>query len=368
MRKRRKKANAAATKGTCLSSRANLTQQVRQVLDNEQKAQDNPFAEMMTNYHLTLYPSDRVPPFFITLDALIPHLKQAREAHQLHKLIEGYISELASRLSNPFFTVKEIYAVAGARNDALSINPHREILWEVFGTEGRIEEDLRKLERDGKPNRLKVACVLDPEIDQKLFEKFTRARQGSDIIWIRTSDLMIVRRFSETVQMLERKLAHLTPGCWPDQLEIKRCKLAPGHKHWSEVPDIPFCYFGLNGHESSAPLEDPAFLVDILNTGSQEALIEAAYINVRFRQTKFHGFPGDEVLRPSCTIELPLNDGEEGYRRTDLEEPVIVQPGRYRRLRLLLRDAGYAWRGEVEIGFIYGERKILPCPTLSLLL
>lgn len=359
----KRKTSPAKTRVT----RENLTSQVREVLDNEQKTHDNPFAEMLSHYNHTLYPNDLVPPFFKTVRDIIPHLKKARESRVLHKLLEGYIAELASRLSNPFFTVKEIYAVPGARNDALSVNPHREILWEVFGTESRVEEDLRKLERDGKQNRLKVAVVLDPEIDHRLFERFTRARQGSDILWIRISDLMLVRRFSETVQMFERKLAYLPPG-WPDQLELKCFKLAPGHKHWTNVPDVPFCYFGLKDHESSATLEDPAFLVDILNTGSQEARIDAAYINVRFRQTKLHGFPGDEILRPACTIELPLNDGMEGYRRVDLDDPVLVQPGKYRRLRLLLRDAGYAWRGEVEMGLIYGNRKILPCPTLSLLL
>ncbi len=330
------------------------------------------FDEGLPEYHATQYPWSRgVPVLFESEMDAKRHLLAARTGHQLHALLATFVKELASRLSNRFATVTEIYAVKGARNDALSCAGGREILWEFFGTRSRVEEDLRKLERDDEPNRLKVAVVLDREVDEALFDKFMRAFQGSRpsrVQYITAFDLVASSRFERTVQRFQHLVDAFDHQDWPDQLELVELDLAPGLRRWERVESIPFGFAGLRGHRPFQRLQDPVFVVDILNKGSREARIAEAFINVRFRQTKLHGLAEGRLLVPACEVELPLDAGDEGYRRVRLPTPVLVPPGRHTRLRVRLKDAGYAWRGEVEVGFVYGRGRRLVLPALSLLL
>jgi hypothetical protein len=311
------------------------------------------------------YPT-RVPRLFQSMSELAPILSRTRRQHRLHSVAQAYIAEVASRLSSQMVTVREIHAVAGARNDGLSVGPWEGILWEVFATPDRIDEDLRKLERDESPRRLKVAIVLDAEVDSDLFEKFIRKLQGSSVsTWLRLSDLMLEGRFAHTVRQLNHKLDELLPNDWPDQLRLVAFDLAEGHSLWCHAQNLPFGYNGLSGHLFGGPLEDPTFFLDVQNIGQREARIGTAYVNVRFKQLKLHGIADGKLLSPACTIALPLNNGEPGYREVALPAPVLVPPGRHARMLIRLENAGYSWRGEVEVGLRYGPQKVLRAPAIS---
>lgn len=314
-----------------------------------------------------VYPTG-VPFLFESLDVLTPVLGKARRGNRLHDVVQAYIAEVASRLTGTMATVKEIHAVAGARNDALSVEPLREILWEVFGTEDRVEADLRKLERDAQPNRLKVAVVLDPEVDSRLFEKFTRARQGSSVTWLRVSDLLLADRFQNTVMTMDRALDGLSVGRWADQLALVSFGLAPGLTRWTQQEDLVLSYWGLANHAVGVPMEDPVLHITVQNVGTREARISSAYVNVRFRHTVLHGLPNDQRLKPAAEVSLPLNNGEEGYRTQELVEPVVVKPGEHALIQVRLNDAGSSWSGMIELGLRYGERKVVQVPALGIML
>jgi hypothetical protein len=312
------------------------------------------------------YPAG-VPRLFASMDDVAAPLLRARGRNALHAIVEEYIALLASRLANPLNTVKEIFAVVGARNDALSVAPDHGILFEVFGTASRVEEDLRKLERDTTTTLLKVAVVLDHELDSKLFDKFTRRLRGSPVqTWLRVGDLLLEERFRKTAQIIDRAVERLLYADAPDQLRVVDFDLYGDHQQWERVPDIPFGYDGLGESNLFGDLEDPVFFVDIQNTGTREARIYEAFIYVRFRHTKLHGIPGENVLKPACMIALPLNDGEQGYRSIRLDEPILVPAGKHVRVLVRLDNAGFAWRGEVDVGMRYGAGKSLHVPALSI--
>lgn len=333
---------------------------------------DERLAETLTikpaefSFPFRFYPAG-VPRLFSSVTDLVEPLRRARKRHVLHSVIEAYIGSLSSRLSSPLVTVAEIHAVAGARNDSLSVAPDREILWEVFGTASRVEEDLRKLERDEEPRRLKVAVVLDNEIDSALFQRFTRAVQGSSVrTWLQVSDLMVADRLDATARRIDQALDALMRTDSPDQLQLVEFDLYGEHRQWHRVPEIPFAYSGLGGDEFHEHLEDPVFLVDVQNIGTREARIHAAFINVRFRQIDPHGIASENVLKPACTIVLPLNEGQEGYREVKLQDPVLVPAGKHVRLLVRLDEAGFTWKGEVDIGFRYGMNRVLHVPAVSI--
>lgn len=314
-----------------------------------------------------IYPTG-VPHLFRSIDDLVPLLLRTRSSGLLHPVAQAYLSEVASRLSNQMATVKEIYAVSGARNDALSTEPTREILWEIFGTRDRVEADLRKLERDTLPNRLKVAIILDEEVDRPLFETFTRARQGTNTTWLRVGDLLLADRFQNTLRTLDRALDRLSVGQWEDQLALVSFGLAPDLRHWKQLEDVVLSYWGLADNTPMPTLEDPVFQIDVQNLGTRQARIDEVYVNVRYRQEKLHGVSGDQTLRPAATVSVPLDGGQEGYRSRKIDNPVLVDPGTHARIEVRLEDAGYCWAGEIELGLRYGDRKVLSLPALGIIL
>jgi hypothetical protein len=190
--------------------------------------------------------------------------------------------------------------------------------------------------------------------------------QGSSIkYWFSATDLMVQGKFEATLRLIDKAIANLEP-MWPDQLELLEFGLGPGHRYWEPIREVPFG-FGLRGHGPFEPLEDPTFVVDVRNIGHHEARLDAAFANVRFRQAKLHGLAGDECLQHSALVVIPIENGTEGHHAVPIEPPVLIAPGTIRRILVWLGDAGFAWRGEVEVGLRYGTRRILSLPALSIL-
>lgn len=318
--------------------------------------------------HKGQYPAG-VSRLFDSMDELVPMLLRLRRLSRLHPVVEAYIAEVATRSSTPLETVSEVYAVTGARNDAMSVARGRSILWEVFGTASSIEGDLRKLERNTEANVLKAAVVLDPEVDRDLFERFFRASQGSSVTTVfRVGDLMLRDRFFDTVRSLDAALLRMPAAVLPDELEIVDVGLYGTHHQWKSAEGVPFGFSLTAG--GFTPLEDPAFFLDVQNVGTREARIAAVFRKVVVRQDVMHGIPGDDVLRPSADIELPLNSGHPPYVEKTLDDPVLVPPGKHRRLVIRLQNAGYSWCGEVQLGLVYGPRdpRHIVASSLSLFL
>jgi hypothetical protein len=313
------------------------------------------------------YYLSQLPRFFSDMATLREEVLKQRAARRMHELVENSIAFIADRLS--LSTVPEIYAVSGVRNDALSTHPGKEILWEVFGTLGRVDEDLRKLEGDHEPKRLKVAVVLDQEIDESLFKKFTRKRQtsGDRIKWLRVGDLMLTERVPQTMRLVQGWLDELRPR-WDDELELVDFGLYGEHQHWYRVDWLPLAFAGLRGWQPTQPLEEPTFYVDVQNIGTREARISIAYVNLRFRQEDLHGPPGEQVLRAAAQVRVPLEGGQEGYREAELPDPVLVKPGEHARILIGLNDPGFAWCGELEIGLRYGPERRVVTPAVSIFL
>jgi hypothetical protein len=71
---------------------------------------------------------------------------------------------------------------------------------------------------------------------------------------------------------------------------------------------------------------------------------------------------------PVVTIDVPINNGEEGCHEVKLDAPILISAGRHVRVQVRLEDAGWCWRGVIGIGLRYGPGKVLQVPDLTVLL
>jgi len=310
------------------------------------------------------YNADLPARLFKTKEEAVACLKSKRR--EFHKITTRYVKNALRRLPIDFVHIEEIYAVAGARADGLSIAPKIELCWEFFGTVGRVEEDLRKLERDSSATP--IAVVLDHEVAPKLFERFQRSLRGSSVKhWFRATDFMTVASHDDTVARLTEIVASaLGQSARVPAVKCLALSLASGLQCWEEVEDAAYTFHGLR-ETPNWDLEDPVFNVDLRNETDLEEVITGTFINVRYRQIVLHGLPGDRLV-PAASISLPLNNGEIGYRVVHINPPLRLPPGHYCRLEVLLREAGFGWRGDIDIGFILGSGQRVLAPTLTILL
>jgi hypothetical protein len=317
-------------------------------------------------YALGRHPAG-VPSLFTDRSELFRTLRELHAKGRIHAMVDAYLNEITWRLTTRSTTVHLVRVNSAAQENATSAALESEILWEICDGTSPIDDALWRLERDSQPHRLKIAIALDPEVDVKLYETFRRKAQMSSInVQLRASDLMLAERFRQTVARIARELDRLPGRDSSDRLELVELGLERDQPCWGPVPDIPYGYSGLKGPGSE--IADPVFFLDLLNAGTREARIYAAYIDVRLRHDKPHGIPEPRLLRPITTVDLPLNDGMQEYTEVPLREPVLVPPGSHVRIQIRLVDAGYAWRGVVNLGLLYGEERCLRVPALSILL
>jgi hypothetical protein len=87
--------------------------------------------------------------------------------------VETRLIELCKEWLPHLHPVKEIQGLAGGRNDLLLFEFNaRKILFEVFGTASQVSRDLRIL--DNTKADVKIAIVIDREVDPSVFKKFLR--------------------------------------------------------------------------------------------------------------------------------------------------------------------------------------------------
>ncbi len=129
-----------------------------------------------------------------------------RKAKKLHTEVENRLSSLISQISIDYIPVKEPVGLAGGRNDLLLFEfSGRKVLFEVFATRGQVSRDLRILDKT-KAN-IKIAVIIDREIDPKVFDAFVKENPEDNYPYIFISEV-----FEETPKMISLKLRQLIFG------------------------------------------------------------------------------------------------------------------------------------------------------------
>jgi hypothetical protein len=294
------------------------------------------------------------PALFGDTNVLMGLLTRLRDEHLLKALVEAYANEIAARLR---------------QTEDVKATPHRPpVVWQLLSSLPEIETGLRELERNTDMNAIKVAIVLDENVDRDVFNAFTRRIQGSSVkTWFQISELMLASRFSITLAKIQRLVDVLVGAPSPDQLELVEFGLVPNHPTWNEFPEIPYAFTG-GPDQITGELVDPVFYLDVRNVGHLEARVDRVYATIRHRQIAPHGFAEGSRLLPVVTIDVPIHNGEEGCHEVKLDAPILISAGRHVRVQVRLEDAGWCWRGVIGIGLRYGPGKVLQVPDLTVLL
>lgn len=115
----------------------------------------------------------RVPKDAADSQTYVRQIKALRKAKTFHTFVEERLSKICMSLFPDFHPIKEIQGLAGGRNDLLLFEfSGRKVLIEIFGTASQVSRDLRIL--DNTKADVKIAVLVDREVDPKVFERFLR--------------------------------------------------------------------------------------------------------------------------------------------------------------------------------------------------
>lgn len=102
-------------------------------------------------------------------------VKTAKGQRRLHKLVEGRLSWLLSRLYPESCPVEEVSGVPGGRNDLIQFFSNgRRFVFELFFSPSQVPQNLRLLEQSVAD--VKIAVLLDRQIDPRLATEYFRKK------------------------------------------------------------------------------------------------------------------------------------------------------------------------------------------------
>jgi hypothetical protein len=101
---------------------------------------------------------------------LIKQIKELRKTNHLHTWVEKRLIQIMQVIAKDYHPIPEPQGLAGGRNDLMLFEfSGRKILFEVLATASQVSRDLRILDKTKAD--IKIAVIIDKEIDTKVFEK-----------------------------------------------------------------------------------------------------------------------------------------------------------------------------------------------------
>lgn len=100
-------------------------------------------------------------------------VKSLRREKKLHSVLLEKLKNILVKYFPEYIPISEIQGLAGGRNDLLCFKYNRQkILFEIFATASQVSRDLRLLDKTDAD--IKIAIIIDKEIDNKVIDKFLR--------------------------------------------------------------------------------------------------------------------------------------------------------------------------------------------------
>lgn len=111
-----------------------------------------------------------------------------RRRNCLHSYVEACLIEMCKALFPEFHPLKEVQGLAGGRNDLMLYQFNgQKILFEIFGTASQVSRDLRILDRTQAD--VKIAVVIDKDVDPKVFDRFLRENPETNYPFIFVAEI-----------------------------------------------------------------------------------------------------------------------------------------------------------------------------------
>jgi len=128
-------------------------------------------------------------------------IKNLRKKKLLHSVVLRELSKIINRYFPKYEPITEIQGLAGGRNDLIAFKYNtRKILFEVFATASQVSRDLRIL--DNTIADIKIAIIIDKEIDDKILEKFLRENPESNYPYLFISQILDKTKIVNTINSL----------------------------------------------------------------------------------------------------------------------------------------------------------------------
>ncbi len=130
------------------------------------------------------------------------YIKRLRAAKELHRVVQDQVAALMKAASADFLSIREVYGLAGGRNDLLSFDySGKKVVVEIFASVGQVSRDLRIL--DNTKANVKIAVIIDREVDAKVFDKFIRENPENNYSFLFIGEFLQKERHAETVLKLQ---------------------------------------------------------------------------------------------------------------------------------------------------------------------
>jgi hypothetical protein len=116
-------------------------------------------------------------------------MKRLRKDKLFHSYVQAQLTELCRQWFPQLHPIKEIQGLAGGRNDLILFEfDGRKILMEIFGTASQVSRDLRILDKTRAD--VKIAVIIDKEVDPHVFEQLLRENPESNYPFIFASEIV----------------------------------------------------------------------------------------------------------------------------------------------------------------------------------
>jgi hypothetical protein len=119
---------------------------------------------------------------------VIEQIKEKRRSQLLHGEVEAKLIAMLARVILQYYPIKEPQGLAGGRNDLMLFEfSGRKILFEVLATASQVSRDLRILDKTKAD--VKIDVIIDPEIDNRVIEKFLKENPENNYPYIFIGEL-----------------------------------------------------------------------------------------------------------------------------------------------------------------------------------
>jgi len=124
-----------------------------------------------------------------------------RKNKLLHSIVLRELSMIINKYFPKYEPIAEIQGLAGGRNDLIAFKYNaRKVLFEVFATASQVSRDLRIL--DKTISDVKIAIIIDKEIDKKVLEKYLRENPENNYPYLFISQILDKSKIVNTIRLL----------------------------------------------------------------------------------------------------------------------------------------------------------------------
>ncbi|MGO9122894.1 MAG: hypothetical protein ACLQPD_35395 [Desulfomonilaceae bacterium] len=121
-------------------------------------------------------------------ESVFKWIETIRRSRKLHSTVEDRLIDLLKRIAPDYHSIKEPVGLAGGRNDLMLFEfSGKKVLLELFATRSQVSRDLRILDKTDA--EVKIAIVIDKEIDATVFNAFIRENPEDNYPFLFVSEL-----------------------------------------------------------------------------------------------------------------------------------------------------------------------------------